>query len=238
MKFCDNCNKALEDDACFCSNCGTPVLKVTVCPHCGNPLDHSFVYCPNCGTALVKEKKIVSVKSSKKNISKYFFAGGASIIMLSVIVLFFVFFTGQKQPNDFLYLKNGEIYYHNLSCQNSLKLTTQFSDYRGKDGNDNITTSFLLSQYFTKSKNQKFLFFPGQVTDINSKIFSLFFQDIYNSAQIPIKIDSEVTYYTVDKTASSVTYLKGEKQELFRYCPINDTKEKLDSNVDSSLCIR
>lgn len=52
-KACTVCGNALDADAAFCTNCGTPVATVApaapVCSNCGSALDPGAAFCVNCG---------------------------------------------------------------------------------------------------------------------------------------------------------------------------------------------
>ena len=54
MKQCPNCGKSLQDDALFCSQCGTEIITdgtagKRVCMYCGNELRNDEYYCSACG---------------------------------------------------------------------------------------------------------------------------------------------------------------------------------------------
>ena len=53
MRTCKNCGAQLDDDALFCTECGTkqePQKKT--CPHCGAEIDDDSIFCAECGTKL------------------------------------------------------------------------------------------------------------------------------------------------------------------------------------------
>lgn len=56
MKFCDQCGAHLNDNAKFCSVCGTPVIpaseipKIPLCKNCGEIMEEGASYCANCGS--------------------------------------------------------------------------------------------------------------------------------------------------------------------------------------------
>lgn len=56
MRYCDQCGTQLNDNAKFCSICGTPVAptievpKVPLCKNCGEPIiEEGASFCANCG---------------------------------------------------------------------------------------------------------------------------------------------------------------------------------------------
>ena len=68
MSYCKKCGNELENDAEFCTNCGTPVAKniekrkefydgsIHKCPNCGESLKSFEVKCPSCGCELRDSK--------------------------------------------------------------------------------------------------------------------------------------------------------------------------------------
>ena len=48
-KICLNCGSPLEDDAKFCSKCGSAYGAEPVCAKCGHKLASGTRFCPNCG---------------------------------------------------------------------------------------------------------------------------------------------------------------------------------------------
>lgn len=52
MKYCTNCGALLEDDAIFCTACGTKQAAPNLCPHCGYEHEPDAAFCTNCGQKL------------------------------------------------------------------------------------------------------------------------------------------------------------------------------------------
>ena len=46
---CHKCNTLVEEDAKFCSKCGTPLSKTKGCPQCNELNDPDAKFCDNCG---------------------------------------------------------------------------------------------------------------------------------------------------------------------------------------------
>lgn len=63
LTTCTNCGAQLQQDAVFCSVCGTPVPKKEepapsgdVCPKCGSAIVPGMRFCTGCGAALAEKK--------------------------------------------------------------------------------------------------------------------------------------------------------------------------------------
>ena len=53
MRTCSNCGAQLDNDALFCTECGTKVEAYgKVCPNCGATIDDDSLFCAECGTKL------------------------------------------------------------------------------------------------------------------------------------------------------------------------------------------
>ena len=49
MKQCNHCGASLDDDALFCTSCGTKVENGRHCIHCGASIDSDSLFCSSCG---------------------------------------------------------------------------------------------------------------------------------------------------------------------------------------------
>ena len=53
MRKCSNCGAPMDDDAIFCTECGTKAeAQGKVCPNCGAKVDDDSLFCTECGTKL------------------------------------------------------------------------------------------------------------------------------------------------------------------------------------------
>ena len=53
MRTCSNCGAQLDNDALFCTECGTKIdVQGKFCPSCGARLDDDSLFCSECGTKL------------------------------------------------------------------------------------------------------------------------------------------------------------------------------------------
>lgn len=62
MNTCKHCGTLLDDDALFCTSCGTMVeiIPKHKCPSCGTELDNDSVFCTGCGTRIGQIPSTVS----------------------------------------------------------------------------------------------------------------------------------------------------------------------------------
>ncbi len=66
IKVCPNCQATLEDNQCFCANCGAKIgselnpevleEQFNKCPNCNADIEKSNVFCTNCGFKLKTEE--------------------------------------------------------------------------------------------------------------------------------------------------------------------------------------
>ena len=49
---CHKCNELQDEDAKFCDNCGSAILKTISCPQCNELNDPDAKFCDNCGVKL------------------------------------------------------------------------------------------------------------------------------------------------------------------------------------------
>ena len=53
MRTCSNCGAPLDNDALFCTECGTKAAPIGMqCPNCGAVIENHSAFCPECGTKM------------------------------------------------------------------------------------------------------------------------------------------------------------------------------------------
>ena len=53
MRTCSNCGAPLDNDALFCTECGTKAAPMGMqCPNCGAGVESNSAFCPECGTPI------------------------------------------------------------------------------------------------------------------------------------------------------------------------------------------
>lgn len=80
------------------------------------------------------------------------------------------------------------------------------------------------------SEDGKYVFFPDKFSNVD-KGFNIYYREISNQDADAVKIDSGIKFYVVNSSATVVTYLKGEENNLYQYGMSDDSKDKIASGV-------
>lgn len=244
MANCPNCNAPLEDDARFCANCGAsieaaapeapspapaaeagaPEAETIFCPNCGERTSAAFEYCEHCGASLSVGAGQPEKKSGGAGPKKWIILGGAVVVVAAiVIVLISVLGGGGGGKGYGLYIKEGEIFYSKLSKNGAWQVTSDL--YDDADNRDLAYASSSFSSWITMSRDGKTLFFPDKI----GNGLTLYYRGT-SGKKDAVKIDSDLSYYAVNDSASLVTYLKNGN--LYQYSMSGDEKNKLAGDVD------
>lgn len=240
MIQCSNCNKQLEDGTKFCDNCGKQIIETIFCQNCGKETSTEFAFCQNCGASLSEETVIAENSKKKKfvlpklpfNISKKLIAVGSAciaLVLVAVIVLT-TLLSGGGTNNFALYLKDGEMYFTQISKINPWQVTTNLIQDSGVDNEDLVDAASAVGLYALLSNDGKIMFYMDK-NSYDSYGATLFYRYVNKPEKEPTKIDSDISSYSVSESGKVVTYLKGEEGILYRY-DLND-KEKIDSGISA-----
>lgn len=151
------------------------------------------------------------LKRVMKNKKLMKLTGAVAVLLVLVIVLSIVFSSGGKKSYA-LYLKDKEIYYTGASSIKPWQVTTKFVDTEDIDTSDLADVATYLGMYTRVSADGKKVFFFDKVTEEGG---SLYYRRVNKSKKEPVKIDSNVTEFTLNEDADLVTYLKEEV--LYQY---------------------
>ncbi len=239
MITCPKCNKELSDDAKFCNDCGEQILKTIICPNCGKPTSTEILFCQNCGVYVgeksVEERPKPNSKKRKANKlpKKAVAFGMIGVAAVAVIVLVAFLFSGgskESKNNYALYLKDEELFFTDLKKNSEeWQLTSRLID------TDDISESYLANEkkqfslFTDMSEDGKYIFFPDKMEDDYG--FNLYYKEVNKPESEAIKVDSDITSYTVNTAATLITYIKGDEDNLYQYKIKDDTKEKIASDV-------
>ena len=138
---------------------------------------------------------------------------------------------GQKQVNYGLYIKDSEFFFTDLKNE-PWQISSRLVDDDDIKDEDLAFSGNKLSYYITVSSDNSIVFFPDKVSNDDQGI-NLYYRKTDNKESEATKIDSDVTIYNVNSSASIVTYVKGKGEDcnLYQYSIKEDTKEKIASSV-------
>ena len=208
--ICPNCQSQLADDATFCGTCGAPV--------------------PQQEPAAPGKKENPIVEFVKKIPRKYLKLGGIAAAAILVLVLVISLFSGSKQPDYFLYLKDGEMFGVGLNGSKPWEITSKLA----KDISNNELSNEVdsISWRITLSADGKRIFYPDKFEGYIGGSFSLYYRNVNKPKQDPVKVASDVTDYRINEDGSIVIF-ENYDGDLYRYNVRKDEKEKISKDVRS-----
>lgn len=262
MTRCPQCNCELTDSDKFCYQCGAKISKEAFCPGCGTKVNPNSAFCPNCGTPLSHaradkptattsskaaapkaKKQAVSAPTGKKKFpakAVVFGVLGAAVVT-ALIFAVVMFFNGGERNDDFvLYMKDGELYINNPDSKDeAFRLTSRLIDEDDLTDEEKIELGYALGLYSCVSEDGKYIFFPDKV-ELDSfygsfEYFPLYFKETSDPEAAAVEIDSDIAIYSVNSSATLVTYLKLYKDysygDLYQYKIGEGKKEIIASDV-------
>lgn len=235
MITCPKCNKELSDGTKFCDGCGAQIFETIFCPNCGKQTSTEFAFCQSCGASITEtpaEEQPAAVPTEKKKLpKKAIMFGGIGVAVVAVLILVISLFSGGgKAKNDFtLYLKDSEIFFSDMKKDSEAwQLTSRLVDSEDVDDDVLAYAASTLGSYICTSEDGKYIFFPDKIADD----VNLYYRELGNPEAEAVKIDSDIQSYTVNTSATIVTYLKGEEGNLYQYKLAEDSKDKVASEVE------
>ena len=177
----------------------------------------------------------------KKIPTKMYILGGIGVAALALIIVAAIVLTsifGATAPTYGLYIKDGEIYYTDLSEDfDTFQITSDYFngfDYTEDSEEYSPMTGFQGIQMTTfMADDGETLFFSDKMdTDDLFETFDLYYTDVTDPDAEATKIDSNVRCYHVNDDASLITYMKGNDGDLYKYSLDDDNKTKVSSAVD------
>lgn len=256
MIICPKCSKELSDGTKFCDGCGAKLPETVECNECEKEASAEVTTCQECETSTVEASAVEApaeveaetqsetqpeaqpkaqpkaipevIKKLPPNLIKFGVIGVAIIAILIFIISAISGGSGKSKNNYALYIKDSEIYYNNLKKnKDPLQLTTRLVDNDNAVGNSYLARSASsLGIQICMSQDGKYIFFPDKVdgSDIN-----LYYRKVDKPKEEAVKIDSGITSYTVNTSATLVTYRKDGN--LYQYNIKKDSKDKIASDV-------
>lgn len=173
-----------------------------------------------------------------------FGAIGAAVIAVLIIAISLFSDVGKSKDNVVFYVKDQEIFFSDLKKDSEAwQLTSRLFDYDNIDEEELIFSSssssyediagvsYYLGACTYVSEDGKYIFFPDKIDDDDHYGLKLYYREVDKPEEEAIKIDSEVWDYTVNTSATLVTYIKGEEGNLYQYKIGEDSKDKIASGV-------
>lgn len=249
MITCPKCNKELNDDSKFCDGCGVQIFETIFCPNCGKQTSTEFAFCQSCGASIAEtpweELPPAGSPPKKKLPKKAVMFGGIGVAVVAVLILVISLFSGgdggkhlfpggsggKAENNYALYVKDGEIFFTDLKKDSKAwQLTSRLVDTDDVDDEVLANVGYTLGLYTYMSEDGKYIFFPDKIVDDDHG--NLYYREAAKPDVEAVKIDSDVRSYTVNASATLVTYLKGEEGNLYQYKIGEDSKDKIASEVE------
>lgn len=185
-------------------------------------------------------------KTKKQLPHKAVMFGAIGIAVIAVLIIAISLFSdvGKSNDNVVLYIKEQEIFVSDLKKgSKAWQLTSRLFDDDNIDEEELIFSSssssyediagvsYYLGACTYVSEDGKYIFFPDKNDDDDYYGLKLYYREVDKPEEEAIKIDSEVWDYTVNTSATLVTYIKGEEGNLYQYKIGEDSKDKIASGV-------
>lgn len=255
-RFCDECGTAVQKNTAVeqPAESYTPEKDVseTVVPEntvSENTVSENTVSENTAPENTVPEKKAPKKKAPKKKAPKkdapkkkapkkaiIFGAVGAVVLAVLVAVIFLIL--GGKEngkANYAVYFKDREVFFSDLKKDSEpWQITSQFIDSKDDSVSNEmfaVDGKYVLGLYTHVSENGKYVFFVDKMDGDNNSA-SFYYRATDDPEAKAIKIDSDVTYYSVSKDGTIVTYLTKDGM-LYQYSTKDEAKEKIASDVQS-----
>ncbi len=227
MIKCPQCNKDLEDGAKFCDECGTSVetqaAPTEVIEQVAEPVAEAPVEVSAEAEAPVAD---FAAPKKKFNISKKLIAlGAAGVALIVVVAILLVTIFGGGKNNYALYLKDGEMYFMDISDREPFQVTDRLFDYDISDSRFAGMGSNL-SYYAQLSKDGDTIFFIDKID--SSESFNLYYRPVGDPDEEPVKLASDVKDYILHESGDLVTY-QNKDGDLYQH-DLED-KNKIESEV-------
>ena len=256
-KFCDGCGEKIVKSI-TCPSCGKQMSGgFKFCQYCGKKLDAG----QTIGAAASVAEAVSNAAAPVSNAAAADFSaqmpvqtdmpyapaaavkkpfpkravlfGGVGLAAATIIVVLIIIIVGSFRSlgdNFAVYAKSdGELYLDRFSgdpWQMTRKFGAPSNGYIFEDADQ-------IAACITVSKDGKTIFYPDRSSNFSAG-FNLYYKGI-NSENDGTRIDTSVLRYSVNSSASVVTYVKAGDNELYRYSLKNGEKSKIDSNVRSFL---
>lgn len=255
MRTCPNCGEAVADTAKFCGNCAAPVQaaqpaaeesaapEATAAPVAEVQPEASAVTAPAAVETPADEPVAAPVPpvasapaaAPKKGLNKGLLIGGIGVLgvgaVAAAIGLAVTLFSSKN--DNIYYYKDGELVAATTDKEpKHWELTGRLCD-------ESLSSYEIssLSYMMLLSDDGKKLFYPDRLDD-ETGLYTLYYRDANDSEAEPVKVDSEISFYAVNKKATTIYYIKGDEDDatLYRKSLKDDSKTKIADGVEPYFC--
>ena len=201
------------------------------CEKCGFENQENSLFCVNCGNAfpILKTDAENKTQGSQKSRKKIIIASVLSGVLLiaAAIVVFLLFFSGSKEEEATFYIKDRGLFKKELGSDDKpLEITDKLLSKSTKP-------SYGITSYITMSADKKMIYYPERISD-EDEAFSLYCRSLTDEETSPVKIDSNVTQYSITGDGQKVLYKKGDA--LYQYDLLTQDSNKIANGVYGFYC--
>ena len=199
----------------------------TADPGVGYAADPGYVPASDPGQAAPQQKKPIPKKA--------LMFGGIGVAAVVVIVALVAIISsiagggGKSSGKTYMfYLRDSEIVYMDLKSGDKTEVTTRLA-------NNNMSNYQLASSasgfgaYIAFSEDGTKLFYPDRTDFSNAEGVTLYYRNMKKTDEEPLKIDSDITTYAINKAGTVLIYNKGSDGNLYKHDLSN--KEKIAGDV-------
>ncbi len=257
MALCPNCNTEALDGDQFCHHCGAKIPEVSAippapadeptaavtketvfCPQCGKEITTEFAFCQHCGasTAMIPGVAVPAPipeipRVGKKPKPVLLLGGIGAAVLVALAVVLFLIFGGKPKNNYAVYLKDDEIYFSKLKgISRPWQITDNLNETPSSASYFYGRTNY---NFVVTSKDGKYIFYPNEFRQDSyvTHSFQLCYKKTGSAGAAEITIDSDVSSYKVNDSATIVTYIKDNS--LYQYSMRKKDSDKIASDIRS-----
>lgn len=200
-----------------------------VCPRCSRQLDDEAKFCDGCGE---KNTQSVTCPSCGKQMSEGFafcqYCGAKTEAKQPAASVSAPVSNASPGNNFAIYAKkDGELYLNKFSGE-PWRITERFGAF---SNSEIFEAADQIAMCITISKDGKTIFYPDRLLSLSNGM-TLFYRGL-NGEDDGVMIDTSVLKYSVNESATVVTYIKWGDGSLYQYSLNGDKKNKIDSGVQS-----
>lgn len=135
----------------------------------------------------------------------------------------------EKRANYGLYIKDSEFFFTDLK-NDARQVSSRLVDDDDLKEEELAIYGTVLGYYTSVSPDGSVIFFPDKFNGSDAGV-NLYYRKTGSTEEDATKIDSDITTYTVNDSATTVTYTKGTGEDcnLYQYSLKEDSKEKIAS---------